>query len=255
MFARKKKKVVVPKLETKTITVPTAAGVKAMVVPAVASAAALAKDRSSDYAQTAGEWAKPHIEHGREVAESRAGEAKGLIDDNLPKLTAALAAAAAGTEEARHRSADAALVLKGDAVVKRKKEKSGIVGKVFSTLGLLALAGAAAAFVAKKASEPKDDPWARPLTDPYVAPATGRDSTVVAGPGAETSAFGAPTDPADPLAAEKAAENAAENAELSSTDALAGETPADTTETPLAPPAETEGQRIDLTGDDAQRRD
>lgn len=248
MFDRKKKKVAVPTVETKTINVPTAAGLKDMIVPAVTGAAAMAKDRSSDYAQTAGEWAKPHLEQGRELAESRVGEAKGLIDENMPKLTAALAAAAASTEEARHRTADAALVLKGDAVIKRKK-KGGLVGKVFSTLGLIALVGAAAAFVAKKAAEPKDDPWARPLTDPYVAPAAGRDSTVGAGLGSETSAFGAATEPVDASFSQAAAENT----QLSSSDAVEGEVPADTIDTPTTPPVESDAQRIDLTGNGEHR--
>ncbi|WP_168582861.1 hypothetical protein [Gephyromycinifex aptenodytis] len=237
MFDRKKKKVVVPTVETKTISVPTAAGLKDKIVPAVTGAAAIAKDRSSDYVHTAGEWAKPHLEQSRELAESRVGEAKSLLDGSLPKLTAALTSASAGTEEARQRAADAALVLKGDAVIKQKK-KGGFIGKVFSTLGLLALAGAAAALVAKKASEPKDDPWARPLTDPYVAPATGRESSVVAGPGAE------PVDSSFSKAA-------AENGEASSSDSLIGDVPADT---PTTPPSDSTTQRIDLTGD-GERRD
>lgn len=239
MFDRKKKKVAVPTVETKTINVPTAAGLKDMIVPAVTGAAATAKDRSSEYAHTASEWAKPRLEHGRELAESSVGEAKGRIDENMPKLTAALAAAAAGTEEARHRTSDAALVLRGDAVIKRKK-KGGLVGKVFSTLGLLALVGVAAALVAKKVSEPKDDPWARPLTDPYVAPATGRDSTV-SDLGAQSSAFGAATEPVDASFSQAAAENT----QLLSTDALEGEVPADTADTPTTPAAEDDGERRD----------
>lgn len=239
MFDQKKKKIALPTVETKTINVPTAAGLKDVIVPAVTGAAATAKDRSSEYAHTASEWAKPRLEQGRDLAESSVGEAKGRIDENMPKLTAALAAAAAGTEEARHRASDAALVLKGDAVIKRKK-KGGLVGKVFSTLGLLALVGVAAAFVAKKASEPKDDPWARPLTDPYVAPATGRDSTA-GGPGSETSAFGAATEPVDASFSQAAAENT----QLLSTDAPEGEVPADTADTPTTSAAENDGERRD----------
>jgi hypothetical protein len=46
---------------------------------------------------------------------------------------------------------------------------------VMLTLGLLSAAGAGVAAFMKK-SAPKDDPWATPLEDPYVAPSTGRHS-------------------------------------------------------------------------------
>jgi len=43
------------------------------------------------------------------------------------------------------------------------------------TLGLLGAAAAAVTSFLKK-SAPKDDPWATPLTDPYIAPSNGRHS-------------------------------------------------------------------------------
>ena len=41
----------------------------------------------------------------------------------------------------------------------------------------LSAAGVLAWFVNKRATE-QDDPWARPLADPYVPPTAGRDTTV-----------------------------------------------------------------------------
>ena len=55
---------------------------------------------------------------------------------------------------------------------KRKKR-----GKVLMALGLLSAAAAGVAAFMKR-SAPKDDPWATPLEDPYVAPSTGRHSSL-----------------------------------------------------------------------------
>lgn len=183
VFTRKKKttKVTVPTIETTQITVPTVAGLKKAAVPAVTAAAAAAKQWGDDQAQNAGEWARPRLEQGREVA----GD-----------LTSQLAQKREEAEEARDkatkRAVGTALAAKGALKAKKKKDakaakkrkkkdaKDGgsLLGNIVAGLGVLALAGAAAAFVAKKQGQPKDDPWARPLTDPYVAPKTGRDSSV-----------------------------------------------------------------------------
>jgi hypothetical protein len=75
------------------------------------------------------------------------------------------------------------MVLTGEAVAKQKRSLSvgGKVGKVGLIVGLVAIVGAAAAYFVKK-SAPKEDPWATPLQDPYVAPAAGVDSTLAATP-------------------------------------------------------------------------
>ena len=70
-------------------------------------------------------------------------------------------------------------------------------------LGFLAAAAAGAAAFMKK-SAPKDDPWATPVGDPYVAPSTGRHSgvapvDVITDPtdmAAETAAADLDTEPA-----------------------------------------------------------
>lgn len=183
MFTRKKKKIEVPTIETRTVTVPTAQGIKDMITPAVASAAALAKD----YTHEASDWAKPRLEQGRAIAEKQASQAKDLVGDNA-KLSELIAAGSAARGEAARRSHDAALVLRGDATIKKvKHKKGGGIGKLFLNLGVLTVLGALAAVVAQKLQQPKDDPWARPLTDPYVAPATGRDATVAGGEGVEVT--------------------------------------------------------------------
>lgn len=182
MFTKKtqKKKVVVPTVETRTINVPTAEGLKAVAMPALAAAVAAAKN----YSDEAADWAKPRLEQGKAVAEEGAAKAKDLAG-NSAKLSA-LTATAAGSKAAQ-RSRDAALVLKGDATIKKNKKKSGGFGKLVLNLGLLSALAAVVGVVVKKMQEPKDDPWARPLTDPYVAPAAGRDTTVAAGEGVKVT--------------------------------------------------------------------
>ena len=185
MFERKKKKIEVPTIETRTVTVPTTQGLKDMITPAVASAAAAAKEYTHEAAKNAEsylEQVKPYLEQGRELAEKQAEHAKKQVanHDGLAEL---LASGAAAREIATQRSRDAALVLKGDATVKPKKK--GGFAKVVVNLGVLTVVGALAAVVAQKLRQPKDDPWARPLTDPYVAPAKGRDASTTGGSGVE----------------------------------------------------------------------
>ncbi|MBK7721846.1 MAG: hypothetical protein IPI32_06355 [Austwickia sp.] len=118
----------------------------------------------------------PRVDAARDAATERMGGARELLDENLPRLAktvaSALAAGAAATEEAKHRSADAALVLKGDATIKRRR--SGLLGGsalrgVLAAVGVVGVASAVAAYLSRRASE-QEDPWARPLADPYVAP-------------------------------------------------------------------------------------
>lgn len=149
------------------------------VVPAVGHAAVNAK-----------EWARPRVEHGIEVAAPRLESAVSglapkvdtardkLVEDLIPRIAEAIgawaAASAAAKEEVVARGAGAAAVISGDAVASPKHKKRG---RVLMTLGLFGAAAAGAAAFMKK-SAPKDDPWATPLADPYVAPSTGRHSSV-----------------------------------------------------------------------------
>jgi len=101
-----------------------------------------------------------------------------IVDELLPRLTEAITAfataSAAAKEEAISRGTGAAAVLSGDASASPKHNKKG---RVLLILGLFA-AAAAGAMAFMKRSAPKDDPWATPLADPYVAPSTGRHSSV-----------------------------------------------------------------------------
>ena len=115
-----------------------------------------------------------------------------IVEDLLPRIATALTAAAAASaaareeavavgQEAATRGVGAKMVLTGEAVAKQKRSLGvgGKVGKVGLIVGLVAIVGAAAAYFVKK-SAPKEDPWATPLQDPYVAPAAGVDSTLAA---------------------------------------------------------------------------
>ncbi len=147
--------------------------------------------------EAAREWAKPHFEHGVELAAPKVDAAvqtlvpkvdtarDKIVEDLLPRIAAALTAAAAASAAAREeavavgheaaiRGAGAKMVLTGEAVAKQKRSL-GKGGKVALIVGLVAIVGAAAAYFVKR-SAPKEDPWAIPLQDPYVPPA-GVDST------------------------------------------------------------------------------
>lgn len=189
VFKRKKKKVEVPTIDTRTIEVPTAQGIKDMIVPAVAAA----KDQATDVANQAESWAKPYVEQGLDFAKQQSEQGRKSAEKaksdlakkgkDLEKSAPKLADLKAGGKDAAKRSRDAALVLRGEATAVPVKKKGGF-GKAVLNLGLLAAIGAVVAVAWQKFQQPKDDPWARPLTDPYVAPATGRDATVAAGEGA-----------------------------------------------------------------------
>jgi hypothetical protein len=157
------------------------------VLPAVGQAAESAKEWGQPRVVAARRWAKPRVEHGIEVAAPKLESAVSslapkvdtardkIVDELLPRVTEAItawaAASAAARDEAVSRGAGAAAVISGDAVAAPKRK--GKKGKVMLTLGLLSAAGAGIAAFMKK-SAPKDDPWATPLEDPYVAPSTGR---------------------------------------------------------------------------------
>ncbi len=202
MFERNTKKVTVPTVTTKRVSVPTLHGLKKLVAPTVAGAAA----KSAHSVEEAKSWtqAKTHdlAHEARDLAQDARGAAapafasvaakgeatKEKVDDTIPRIieavTGALAAGAAAAEQNAHKAAEvvgteakkATEVVTGEKKRKEKRKK-GILGSLFSGLLTLAAAGAVIAYLRKRENEPKDDPWARPLTDPYVAPTTGRASS------------------------------------------------------------------------------
>ncbi|NMM23604.1 MAG: hypothetical protein HHJ11_08920 [Phycicoccus sp.] len=158
------------------------------VAPAIGQAAGSAKEWGQPRVEAARLWAKPRVEHGIEVAAPKLESAVSglapkvdiardkIVDELLPRVTEAItawaAASAAAKDEVVSRGSGAAAVVRGDAVAKPKRNKRG---RVLMTLGVLGAAGAAVTSFLKK-SAPKDDPWATPLTDPYIAPSSGRHS-------------------------------------------------------------------------------
>jgi len=162
-----------------------------------ALAATTAKELAQPHVKAAQEWAKPHFEHGVELAAPKVDAAvqtlvpkvdtarDKIVEELLPRIAAALTAAAAASVAAREealavgheaavRGSGAKSVLVGEAVAKHKRHL-GKGGKLALVAGILAALGAAAAYFVKR-SAPQDDPWAVPLQDPYVPPA-GVDST------------------------------------------------------------------------------
>jgi hypothetical protein len=178
-------------------------GKLAPTVAQAALAATTAKELAQPHVKAAQEWAKPHFEHGVELAAPKVDAAvqtlvpkvdmarDKIVEELLPRVATALTAAAAASAAAREealavgheaatRGAGAKMVLTGEAVAKQKRS-FGLGGKVGLIVGIVAIVGAAAAYFVRK-STPKDDPWATPLQDPYVAPAVGVDSTLAATP-------------------------------------------------------------------------
>jgi AcrR family transcriptional regulator len=160
------------------------------VVPAVGQAAENAREWGQPRVEAARDWARPRVEHGIEVAAPRLESALNglapkvdtardkIVDELLPRVTEAItawaAASTAARDEAVSRGHGAAAVISGDAVASPKRKRKG---RVLLALGLMS-AAAAAVVAFMKNSAPKDDPWATPLADPYVAPLNGRHSTV-----------------------------------------------------------------------------
>jgi len=160
------------------------------VAPAIGQAAESAREWGQPRVEAAREWAKPHVEHGIEIAAPKLESAVSslapkvdiardkIVDELLPRVADAItswaAATAAAKDEAASRGAGAVAVVSGNAVASPKGKKRG---KVLMIFGLLSAAAAGAAAFMKR-SAPKDDPWATPLEDPYVAPSTGRHSSL-----------------------------------------------------------------------------
>lgn len=215
-MSKTQQKITVPTVETTQVSIPTVAGLKKAAAPVISEAAHKASEAAhkasewgSSVAHDAGEWAKPRLEQGKASAEpmfavagDKTNELRDRFNESMPKLSEAIAAAiatgAGAGQEAARRSSDAALVLRGEADIRRKKKSRGILRSLGIAALVLATAGAAGLWFKQKQDE-ADDPWARPLTDPYAAPTSGRDSSL--GGTQVSTAAEAPADgtaPADP---------------------------------------------------------
>jgi hypothetical protein len=211
------------------------------VFPAVGQAAENAIEWGQPHVEAARQWAKPRVEHGIEVAAPKLESAVSglapkvdtardkIVDELLPRVTEAItawaAASAAAKDEALSRGADAVAVISGDAVASPRHKKRR---KVVLTLGLLSAAGAAAAAFMKK-SAPKDDPWATPLEDPYVAPSSGRHSKLESVDTVDSADEAGTADKGDPLKTVASDDGESEILESMDEDGLPD---------PLAPPSE-----------------
>lgn len=227
------------------------------VVPAIGQAAGSAKEWGQPRVEAAREWAKPRVEHGIEIAAPKLESAVSglapkvdiardkIVDELLPRVTEAItawaAASAAAKDEAVSRGTGAAAVIAGDAVASPKRKKRG---RVLMTVGLLGAAGAAVTSFMKK-SAPKDDPWATPLTDPYVAPSNGRHSGLASSE--PTAAASAPEAAATPKAAATSRAKATSDAGPEDLESLDEVVVPD----PLAPAAETDAAPADSTDEDS----
>ena len=164
------------------------------VGPAVGQATESAKD-----------WARPHYEHGVELAAPKLESAVNnlgprvdtardkIVEELIPRLAEAISAWAAATmaarDEAVSRGQGAASVISGDSVA---TPKHGRKRRVLLIVGLLGGAAAAALAVMKN-SAPKDDPWTTPLADRYEAAPNGRHSATPAAKDAGDAATSTPT--------------------------------------------------------------
>ncbi|GAB79084.1 hypothetical protein SAMN05421595_2945 [Austwickia chelonae] len=208
MFQRKKQKVTVPTIEKLPVSTADVSELKDSLIPAASEAASKVRTKVAEQTDhgknlaapalaAAGAAVAPKLGEARAKVEEdvlpRVSEAKDtFVDEVVPKVVGAVSAAvAAGAaaksdalqkvkeSDAMHRASDAAMVLKGDAVVAPKRRKRGFGSSLLAAAGIVAVAGVIAWYVNKKAAE-QDDPWARPLADPYVPPTEGRESTMSA---------------------------------------------------------------------------
>lgn len=134
---------------------------------------AMARDAAAPAVHEAVDRARPRVEAAQST----------LLENVLPKVSAAITTAAAGLAEAKEgaapyveharetahvsneRARGALKVLKGEATI---KERKGSRGKWLIGIGLIAaIVAAVAAFRQKQQA---DDPWATPLTDPGSTP-------------------------------------------------------------------------------------
>jgi hypothetical protein len=142
--------------------------------------------------ENARDWARPHYEHGVEMAAPKLESAVNnlaprvdtardkIVEELIPRLAEAISAWAAATvavrDEAVSRGQGAASVMSGDSVATPRR---GRKRRVLLIVGLLGGAAAAALAVMKN-SAPKDDPWTTPLADRHEAAPNGRHSSTTA---------------------------------------------------------------------------
>ncbi len=134
------------------------------------------------------------------AASDVSGDVRERIGASVPAITGALSAALASGEKAGPAATrrKACGLRRGKAAAKPGKGCARTCSKrrgLLVTL-LLALTAAVGAYWYKVRREQQDDPWARPLTDPYAAPTTGRQSTVAPGAGDDAGAAAGPASPA-----------------------------------------------------------
>ncbi len=152
----------------------------------------LAMERAQPQLEAARDLAQPHVERAVEAVGPRMQDAvenlgprvdatrDQIVDEWLPKVSAALATVVAASNAARDqaivvsdRAPKALSVLKGESVAQPAR-RGRSRGKVFIALGVLAAIGAAVAALMNR--KPKDDPWAAPLSDTYTAPGSSSSS-------------------------------------------------------------------------------
>lgn len=207
MFQRKTKKVTVPSVTTKRVSVPTLAGLKKQVAEVAADAAKTvevaahkADERAHAAADSAAKEASASAQAVRKATHDKVDETVPKITDSVERLLAAGSAAShdvaerVASEARKGQKLVADEAKKGKEIVtgeKKKKErrKKGILRSLFSALVTAAAAAGVVAYLRSRQQEPKDDPWARPLTDPYIAPAT-KTADVSSAPAPSTTAKG-----------------------------------------------------------------
>lgn len=172
---------------------------KAAAVPALAAAGAAVAPKIDGARERVETDVLPRVAETRD----QLVEAKdSFVEETLPKIveavTGAVAASplAASDAVAKVRDSDTAqravASLKGEKAPKKKS--GGVVSGLLTTVGILGAAVGLAWFFNKKNAE-QDDPWARPLADPYVPPTSGADASPATP--ATTPAMASPDAPAD----------------------------------------------------------
>ncbi len=228
--------------------------------------------------------AAPVVGRVSDATAPRVDHTKSAIDDIMPRLTelfaGAVASATAARDEAVHHTAEAADTVRDEAEAQRrrlrkkarkatkskKQERREALVASAGALSVVAVAGAVAIYMKKRAAE-QDDPWATPIQDPYPAqtqvPETGAPimaADIVAPPpiAADEAAAAAETRTAETVAVEadtiKPEDGAVAFAQDDSVAVIESEggertavPPIDEGDTP--PVAPDEVQLVDLTND------
>lgn len=157
------------------------------VVPRIVDVLKGLADQAGSVKETVADKAAAAADTAREtVADARDDDSHGAL-----KAVSGLFAAdkaAPLVDRISERASEAADTISGTKAAEAESKRRS--GTVLMVLGLAA-AAAAAALTAMKQSQPKEDPWATPLLDPYTPSSTGTagDVTSVGSQGAATVAF------------------------------------------------------------------